>query len=188
MTPSSWQGRRNSGVWQSKKRDLFRKKKNDFFPSFQPGHEVCWVSFFSFLNKNLGNRHTHTHTHKHVFHQYHTHTHTHFENSHRRHRETNAHRLFDYFKNKTRRRKRRSRRRYRPEWHPSMALKIFYPQVASQISVRGCWDYRPCCHSSAVEEPWRCCRSSSSWRFFGSFFLSFGNGWRVNFSNGFNSI
>lgn len=118
--------------------------------------------------------HTHTHTNTFFTNITHTHTHRHFENSHRRHTETNAHRLFDYFKNKTRRRKRRSRRRYRPEWHPSMALKIFYPQVASQISVRCCWDYRPCCHySSAVEEPWRCCRSSSSWRFFGSFFLSF---------------
>lgn len=143
-----------------------------FFTSFQPGHEVCWVSFFSFLKKNLGNRHTHTHTQTRFSPISHTHTlKTRTEDTHT---ETNAHRLFDYFKNKTRRRrKRRSRRRYRPEWHPSMALKIFYPQVASQISVRCCWDYRPCCHSSAVEEPWRCCRSSSSWRFFGSFFLSF---------------
>ena len=141
-----------------------------FFTSFQPGHEVCWFPFSRLKKKLVKSKHTQTRFHR----DYHTHTQTHrtlgklAQNTHTHTDKMDT--VFDYFKKQKNGRLRE--RRYRPEWHPSMALKIFYPQVASQISVR-CWDYRPCCHSSAVEEPWRCCRSSSSsWRFFCSFFLS----------------
>lgn len=76
MTPSSWQGRRNSGVWQSKKRDLFRKKKNDFFFYVLPTRPRGLLGFlFLFFKEKLG-KSTHTHTHTQTRFSPISHTHT----------------------------------------------------------------------------------------------------------------